>query len=209
MFPAPLLPLRFERYGDRAYLARVEHVEPARRADLLAYLRAHPSVADVALAEQHVMVVPREGHRFEQDHAIPPETASAELASRSLTIAIRWAGPDLVEAAAALHLAPKELTRTLMDLPYTVSFLGFLPGFAYLRGLPKELELPRRSEVRARVPPRSFAMGGPYVGIYPQESPGGWWLLGEAVGFEAFVSAGPDAGPTLRVGDRVRLEEAP
>jgi allophanate hydrolase subunit 1 len=69
--------------------------------------------------------------------------------------------------------------------------------------------LPRRAQVRPRVPANAFAVGGPYVGIYPQESPGGWWLLGEAVGFEPFVRSGPHAGPTLHVGDRVTFTEVP
>lgn len=208
MIAAPFLPLRFERYGDRAHLASVAHIAPAHHQDLLAYLRAHPSVADVVLAERHVMVVPHEGHAFEEDHAVPPG-AAAEATSRAFTVAIRWNGDDLREAAATLGVPIEEVPRRYMEHVYTVSFLGFLPGFAYLRGLPAALELPRRAQVRPRVPAKAFAVGGPYVGIYPQESPGGWWLLGEAVGFEPFVRSRPHAGPALHVGDRVTFTEAP
>lgn len=208
MIAAPFVPLRFEPYGDRAHLARVDHVDPAHRAELLATLRAHPSVADVVLAESHVMVVPHEGRAFEADHAVPVG-ASAEVEPRALTVPIRWNGADRAEAAATLGVPAEELPRRYMEHVYTVSFLGFLPGFAYLRGLPPALQLPRRAQVRPRVPAKAFAVGGPYAGVYPQESPGGWWLLGEAVGFEPFVRTGPHAGPALRVGDRVTLVEAP
>jgi KipI family sensor histidine kinase inhibitor len=204
----PFLPLRFERYGDRAHLAKIEHIDPSHHQDLLAYLRTHPSVADVVLAEKHVMVVPHEGHAFEDEHAVTPG-AAAEIEARTFTVPIRWNGADLREAAAALGVEAEELPRRCMDHIYTVSFLGFLPGFAYLRGLPPELTLPRRAQVRPRVPANAFAVGGPYVGIYPQESPGGWWLLGEAVGFEPFVRSGPHAGPALHVGDRVTFAEVP
>jgi KipI family sensor histidine kinase inhibitor len=206
---APFLPLRFERYGDRAHLARIEHIDPSHHQDLLAYLRTHPSVADVVLAEKHVMVVPHDGHGFEEEHTVKPGAVASGAEARRFSVPIRWNGADLREAAATLGVAVEEVPRLYMEHIYTVSFLGFLPGFAYLRGLPQALELPRRAQVRPRVPARAFAVGGPYVGIYPQESPGGWWLLGEAVDFEPFVRSGPDAGPTFHVGDRVTFTEAP
>jgi allophanate hydrolase subunit 1 len=61
-----------------------------------------------------------------------------------------------------------------------VQFYGFLPGFVYLNGVPKALQLPRRKEPRLTVPAGSVAVGDRYVGIYPQVSPGGWQLLGQS-----------------------------
>ena len=61
-----------------------------------------------------------------------------------------------------------------------VQFYGFLPGFVYLNGLPKALQLPRRKEPRLTMPAGSVAVGERYVGIYPQVSPGGWQLLGQS-----------------------------
>jgi KipI family sensor histidine kinase inhibitor len=63
---------------------------------------------------------------------------------------------------------------------FYVQFYGFLPGFVYLNGLPKALQLPRRKEPRLTVPAGSVAVGERYVGIYPQVSPGGWQLLGQS-----------------------------
>lgn len=62
--------------------------------------------------------------------------------------------------------------------PLYASFYGFLPGFVYMGGLPKNMQLPRRNEPRLQVPHGSVAVGERYVGIYPQASPGGWQLLG-------------------------------
>ena len=61
----------------------------------------------------------------------------------------------------------------------SVQCYGFLPGFCYLQGLPAELQLPRHAEPRLRVAAGSVAVGERYVGIYPQESPGGWQLVGK------------------------------
>jgi KipI family sensor histidine kinase inhibitor len=84
-----------------------------------------------------------------------------------------------------------------------VYLLGFLPGFAFMGGLPPELATPRRAEPRVAVPARSVGIGGAQTGIYPLVSPGGWQLIGRT-SLELFDPAA--AEPTLlRPGDRVRF----
>jgi len=61
---------------------------------------------------------------------------------------------------------------------YSVYLIGFLPGFMYLGGLDNALHIPRKKEPRLRVPKGSVAIGGEQTGIYPQQSPGGWNILG-------------------------------
>jgi len=77
-----------------------------------------------------------------------------------------------------------------------------LPGFAYLRALDPRLVLPRRATPRPRVPALSVAIAGPYTGLYPFASPGGWHLLGTAVGFAPFDA---HTGAAMSLGDRVRF----
>lgn len=87
-------------------------------------------------------------------------------------------GPDLAPVAERLGLAESELVRRHSAPRYRVAFLGFSPGFPYLVGLPAELRLPRLSTPRPRVAAGSVAIAGPFGGIYPQATPGGWHLLG-------------------------------
>jgi len=61
---------------------------------------------------------------------------------------------------------------------YTVYGIGFLPGFMYLGGLPAALEVPRRATPRQKVRKGSVGLAGKQTGIYPQESPGGWHIIG-------------------------------
>ncbi|MBC7392462.1 MAG: 5-oxoprolinase subunit PxpB, partial [Variovorax sp.] len=86
---------------------------------------------------------------------------------------------------------------------YIVYFLGFLPGFAFMGGLPASLATPRRAEPRTAVPARSVGIGGEQTGIYPLVSPGGWQLIGRT-SIELFD---PKSEPPtlLRPGDRVRF----
>lgn len=61
---------------------------------------------------------------------------------------------------------------------FRVAFCGFAPGFGYLTGLPARYDVPRRATPRTAVPAGSVALAGPYTGVYPRSSPGGWQLIG-------------------------------
>lgn len=113
------------------------------------------------------------------------------------------AGPDLDEVARLTGLAAGEVVARLCAATLTVAFVGFSPGFPYLIGLPPELEVPRLASPRPRVPAGSVAVAGPFAGIYPSATPGGWRLLGrtDAVLFDPAASPPARLGP----GDRVRL----
>ena len=89
-------------------------------------------------------------------------------------------GPDLENLARSADLTREDFVRRHAGASYRVAFLGFAPGFAYLAGLPEELHSPRLPTPRTRVPAGSVGIGGPFTGIYPEESPGGWKLIGRA-----------------------------
>jgi KipI family sensor histidine kinase inhibitor len=87
-------------------------------------------------------------------------------------------GPDLLFVANACSLSPAEVIalHTAQLLP--VLMLGFMPGFPYIGELPAHLHLARRSTPRTHVPAGSIAIANDQTGIYPNQSPGGWHLLG-------------------------------
>lgn len=86
-------------------------------------------------------------------------------------------GPDLLQLAEHCELSAAEVVRLHSETLYTVYFLGFQPGFAYMGGLPQRLNTPRRAEPRIAVPSGSIGIGGSQTGIYPSTSPGGWQLI--------------------------------
>jgi KipI family sensor histidine kinase inhibitor len=109
------------------------------------------------------------------------ESNAATLTSRRIEIPVEYggaAGPDLDEVARHAELPAAEVIRLHCSGEYTVFFLGFLPGFAYLGGLDKRLAMPRLAEPRLIVPAGSVGIGGDQTGIYPLASPGGWRLIG-------------------------------
>jgi KipI family sensor histidine kinase inhibitor len=95
-----------------------------------------------------------------------------------IEIPVRYDGPDLAEVATLSGLSVTEIIRLHSTAMFTVAFCGFVPGFAYLTGLPAELQLPRRRQPRTRVAPGSVGIAGEYSAIYPRATPGGWQLIG-------------------------------
>ena len=72
----------------------------------------------------------------------------------------------------------QEYLNLFLDTEFTMQMTGFLPGFPYLTGLPASMHCPRKSIPSTRITQGSIAVGGPYVGIYPFDSPGGWNVIG-------------------------------
>lgn len=87
-------------------------------------------------------------------------------------------GIDLEEVSNTLGMGIEDLIDLHVKQPYTVYGIGFLPGFMYLGGLPKALEVPRKATPRQKVQKGAVGLAGKQTGIYPQESPGGWNIIG-------------------------------
>jgi KipI family sensor histidine kinase inhibitor len=96
-----------------------------------------------------------------------------------------------------------EIVRLHSEPLYRVSFLGFLPGFAYLRGLAPQLQTPRLASARAHVPAGSVGIGEGQTGVYPIDSPGGWRLIGRTPKVVFDLAREPAA--LFAPGDRVRF----
>jgi inhibitor of KinA len=87
-------------------------------------------------------------------------------------------GPDLGTVAKHCRITPNEVIRIHSSAEYTVSFLGFSPGFGYLAGLPAQLSVPRLATPQKLVPAGSVGIAGTQTGVYPVNSPGGWRIIG-------------------------------
>ncbi|WP_198957205.1 5-oxoprolinase subunit B family protein [Mycobacterium lehmannii] len=183
---AGAMPIR--DYGDRALLLEFDTTaevlawsEAIRRADLPGVLDIVPAARTVLvkLAEPRYQAPTRQrlgGLRIDADpeaELIPPAGGRADL-----TIDVVYDGPDLDEVARLTGLTPDDVVAAHTGSMWRVAFGGFAPGFAYLVGGDRRLEVPRRSEPRTKVPAGAVGLAGEFSGIYPRESPGGWQLIG-------------------------------
>ncbi len=111
--------------------------------------------------------------------------------------------PDLKEAAASRSLAPEAFLQIFFERTYRVFMIGFLPGFAYMGEVDELIAVPRLKSPRTNVPKGSIGIAGSQTGIYPQESPGGWQIIGRT---DAELFDPTRAEPCLfRAGDEVRF----
>jgi KipI family sensor histidine kinase inhibitor len=119
-------------------------------------------------------------------------------------IPVTFDGEDLPDIARRWEVSKAAAVERLVGTELVVAFCGFAPGFAYMRGLGGSM--PRLSTPRPQVPAGSVGLAGPYVGIYPVASPGGWRLAGRTSVSLWDVTHDPPA--LLVPGTRVRLEVA-
>lgn len=100
---------------------------------------------------------------------------------RRFVIAVSYGGehgPDLAELARIHGISVDGVISQHAGRDYPIYCLGFSPGFPFLGDLDPSLITPRLETPRARVPAGSVAIGGSQTGVYPTETPGGWWLIG-------------------------------
>ncbi|MFY9587217.1 MAG: allophanate hydrolase subunit 1, partial [Actinomycetota bacterium] len=165
--------------GDLAQANAMAHA----LADVVRSTAAH-EIEDVVPGARSVLVRLRPGAEPSSEllaalgSSLEPRTGEERPA---VEIAVRYGGddgPDLADVARATGLDASEVVRRHAATTYTVAFIGFSPGFAYLLGLPPELATSRLETPRTRIPAGSVGIGGAYTGVYPRETPGGWRLIG-------------------------------
>ena len=128
-----------------------------------------------------------------------PSASSGELVEVPTT----YDGEDLEDVARLWDMTRDEVVATHTAHELVVAFCGFAPGFPYCTGLPERLAVPRLESPRPRVPAGAVGLAGPFTGIYPTASPGGWRLLGRTE--LRLWDADRDPPATLRPGTRVRF----
>ena len=171
--------MRVLPYGDSALL--VEPDDPDLVLALAEAATALPGVVEVVPAARTVLLVLAPNtdlgdvrRRLPLLHVEP----LAHADRREVVLDVVYDGPDLATTAEEVGLDADGLVRAHTATAHVVAFCGFAPGFAYCRGLPESLRVPRLAEPRTRVPAGSVAIAGEFSGVYPGVSPGGWRLLG-------------------------------
>lgn len=168
--------------GDSGLLVEVDGLpEVLALADAV---RAAPpaGVLDVVSAARTVLLCVEPGTDLTQvrravlDLDIEPGAASPE--GERVEIEVVYDGPDLDEVGELTGLGADGVVEAHTGTPWRAAFGGFAPGFAYLVGGDRRLEVARRRESRTSVPAGAVGLAGEFSGVYPRSSPGGWQLIG-------------------------------
>lgn len=108
---------------------------------------------------------------------------------------------DMISVASHTGLDEAAIISLHTKSIYNVYFIGFLPGFPYLGGLSKSLHIPRKRTPRPRLEAGSVGIGGAQTGVYPQDSPGGWQIIGKTP-----IALFRNQESLLKAGDKVQFE---
>lgn len=112
-------------------------------------------------------------------------------------------GVDLEELSQEKGISVQKIIELHTKPLYTVYFIGFLPGFLYLGGLKAELHTPRKATPRLHVEQGSVAIGGVQTGIYPQDSAGGWNIIGKTL--VSFFNPAKELPCFAKSGDKIKF----
>jgi len=198
--------------GDVAILVELDDAAGRRRLDTV--LRATPvvGVVDHVPAARTVLVkvaspddLQGVAARLRALDLTDVDDASAAPVAPPLQLAVRYDGPDLPDVARHLGIHPPEVVTRHTGQLWTVEFSGFAPGFGYLVGDDGGLDVPRRDSPRTRIPPGSVGLAGPFTGVYPRPSPGGWQLIGHTD--EVMWDAAREPPALLLPGRRIQFVE--
>lgn len=88
-------------------------------------------------------------------------------------------GEDLKEVAKYSNLTKEEVIKIHTENEYLIYMIGFTPGFPYLGGMSELISMPRLEKPRIKISNGSVGIAGNQTGIYPQDSPGGWQIIGK------------------------------
>jgi KipI family sensor histidine kinase inhibitor len=189
--------------GDRGAL--IELPDSAAALRLARALAGRPELVDVVPGHRTVLLTWAGEQRPDLDRLLESalDLAPEPEPGRRVEIPVDYDGADLRAVAQLVQLSPEEVVERHTAAEYVAAFIGFAPGFAYLIGGDEQLAVPRLERPRERVPAGSVAIAGPYSGVYPRESPGGWRLLGRTSLTVFDLQREPPA--LLASGDRVRF----
>lgn len=109
--------------------------------------------------------------------------------------------PQLDEAAQLAGMTPDDAVASLCAAPLRVQTIGFAPGQPYLGELPPAWNIPRQTEMTARVPEGALAVAIRQMVLFSVSTPTGWRHVGQTA-LRLFRPEQPEPF-LLRPGDEV------
>ncbi|WP_029431963.1 allophanate hydrolase subunit 1 [Blastococcus sp. URHD0036] len=197
--------------GSTALLVEVESLDDVLGLYAALVDEPLPGVVDVVPAARTVLVVTDPAVASLPDVEASLRRVRPRPGSRgtggTVELPVHYDGADLADVAALWDVAPDDVVARHTGTGWTVAFCGFAPGFGYCTPDGEPWDVPRRSTPRTRVPAGAVGLAGPFSGVYPRESPGGWQLIGRTD--VAVLDLGRDPAALLRPGVRVRFVAVP
>jgi inhibitor of KinA len=152
---------------------------------------------------------------LETDHAAIEATVRHLLDSLTIddiaglrhTVQVCYDGPfspDLDAVADATGLTTDAVINAHLAGDFQVLMYGFSPGYAYLSGVPSDIQVPRKPAPVRDVPAGSVIIAGPQCLVTTLTMPTGWSIIGRSP--TPILTGDPDRPFLFDVGDHVTFE---
>lgn len=182
----PKAPITYHAYSENALLISWDEQTPdmisKRTIAALQIKKLFPKEVQINHGAYSILVISElEMDHKKMEHLIDKRLQSKKVLEQTTRL---WKLPIFygIEKSLTEALEPtcsfNEIISIHSSSTYVVDFIGFLPGFPYLKGLDSRLQLPRKTTPSLKVAAGSVAVSNAYCGIYPSTSPGGWHVLG-------------------------------
>lgn len=113
-------------------------------------------------------------------------------------------GPDLNAVSKATGLSEEAVINAHLAGDYKVLMYGFAPGYAYLAGVDKAIQVPRKPGAVRDVPAGSVIIAGPQALVTTITMPTGWSIIGRSP--TQILSDDRDRPFLFDVGDKVTFQ---
>ncbi len=113
-------------------------------------------------------------------------------------------GIDLEDLSTLNSISIDEIIRLHSSLTYDILSMGFLPGFLYLGMNHKKLYCERKDKPELNIKSGSIGIARDQSGIYPQDSPGGWRIIGRSP--ISFFNADDKSPCFAKPGDKIKFQ---
>ena len=111
---------------------------------------------------------------------------------------------DLAAVAEASDMSVDAAIKAHLSGDYKVCMYGFVPGYAYMAGVPTEIQMPRKPTAVRDIAAGSVIIAGPQCLITTLMMPTGWSIIGRSP--TKVLLTDPDQPFLFDVGDRVSFE---
>ena len=111
---------------------------------------------------------------------------------------------DLEDMSTLNSISIDEIIKIHSLTTYSVLSMGFLPGFLYLGVNDKKLYLERKDKPELNIKSGSIGIARDQTGIYPQDSPGGWRIIGRSP--ISFFNVNDKSPCFAKPGDKIKFQ---
>lgn len=128
--------------------------------------------------------------------------------SEAHVVEINYEPPHAIDLETAANLAgctPDALISAHSEATYTVGMYGFVPGSAYLVGVPEAVQVPRKRAASMPVPAGSVIVAGAQCIVLPYAMSTGWHVIGRSP--TPLLRDDPEQPFAFEVGDSVRFQD--